>query len=187
MTSRHFAALGIALLASGALGSNCHPTKYESRPAGTDGTARWALAIAQPVISSFAPDAELREVLGSQIFLDGRLPANGGDWSFAAYSPAMSMTIQVTVDFDGKTTMTTRADAAPGPGIQVPLTASWADSSTVFAATDGHRDAAATIANLVALNVSSYPSAAGQAVWAIDFDTGANQLVSATGMYIGPQ
>jgi hypothetical protein len=37
------------------------------------------------------------------------------------------------------------------------------------------------------LNVASYNGVPNQAVWAINFNAGGNQLVHADGTYIGPQ
>jgi hypothetical protein len=150
------------------------------------GSARWAFGRAQPVIAAFAPDAELRTILGYTVSLDGRLPANTGAWSFVAWSPTRS-TIQVTVSYDGTTSSSERTEAAPGPGVQRPLPAGWADSPVVFAATSGRRNPAAQIANLVVLNVASYPEAPNRAVWGINFDAPPNQLVTYDGVYIGPQ
>jgi hypothetical protein len=177
------AKLAFALALVGALAACPRPTP---RPPGNDGTARWAFGIAQPLITAFAADAEVRTILGSSVRLDGRLPANTGSWSFVAWSPTRS-TIQVTVSTRGTTSVTHRNDAAPGPGIQRPLPSSWADSSTVFAATNGKRSAAASIANLVVLNVASYSAAPDQAVWGISFDAPPNQLVAVNGTYIGSQ
>src|SRR5262245_54135262 len=170
------------------IGANagCPPTTITPRPPGTDGSARWAFAIAQPKIAAIAPDAELRTVIGAFISLDGRLPANTGDWSFVAWSPTHS-TIQVTVNANATTSTTQRNDAAPGPGIEKPLSAAWADSIQVFAATNGKRDPGATIANLVVLNLASYSKAPNKAVWGINFNAGANQLVAVDGTYIGPE
>jgi hypothetical protein len=178
-----FLELGCALALVGAIAGCPRPTP---RPAGNDGTARWAFGIAQPLITAFAADAQVRTILGASVHIDGRLPANTGSWSFVAWSPTRS-TFQVTVSANGTTSTTQRNDAAPGPGIQRPLPLNWADSSAVFAATNGKRNAAASIANLVVLNVASYPEAPNQAVWGINFDAPPNQLVSVNGTYIGPQ
>ena len=178
--------LGISALAvvvAGAMAGCPMPTP---RPPGTDGTSRWAFGIAQPVITAFAADAQVRTILGNTVNLDGRLPSNTGSWSFVAWSPTRS-TIQVTVSANGTTTTSQRTDAAPGPGIQQPLTASWADSPQVFAATNGKRDPGAHVANLIVLNIASYSQAPGRAVWGINFDAGPNQLVAADGTYIGPE
>jgi hypothetical protein len=124
--------------------------------------------------------------LGATVGLDGRLPSNTGSWSFVAWSPTRS-TIQVTVSANGTTSSAQRNDPAPGPGIQVPLPAGWADSPQVLAATSGKRAAGATVANLIVLNVTSYTQAPGAAVWGINFDAGPNQLVAVGGAYIGPE
>jgi hypothetical protein len=178
-----FGIAGLALVVVGAMAGCPMPTP---RPAGSDGTSRWAFGIAQPVIAAFAADAQVRTILGNTVGLDGRLPSNTGAWSFVAWSPTRS-TIQVTVNANGTTSSSQRTDAAPGPGIQVPLTAAWADSPQVLAATSGKRAAGATVANLIVLNVASYASAPNTAVWGINFDAGPNQLVAATGGYIGPE
>jgi hypothetical protein len=157
-----------------------------SRGPGSDGSARWAFAIARPEIAAFAADAELRTIYGFTVNLDGRLPANTGSWSFVAWSPTRS-TIQVIVKADGTASSSQRTDAAPGPGIQRPLPVNWADSIQVFAVTNGRRDPAARLANLVVLNVASYSQAPNRAVWGISFDVPPNQLVTFDGTYIGPQ
>ncbi|HEX8109363.1 MAG TPA: hypothetical protein VF516_16645 [Kofleriaceae bacterium] len=186
MYARSLAVHRLGILAFALAIAGCPPSPNIPRPPGTDGGARWAFAIAEPVIHGIAPDAELREILGAVVNLDGRIPSNGGDWSFVAWSPTRS-TIQVTVSFHGTTSTSQRTDAPPGPGIQVPLPANWADSIAVFAATSGKRDPGATIANLVVLNVASYTEAPGKATWGINFNAGQNQLITATGSYIGPE
>ena len=173
-------------LAIAAAGAGCPPTPVTPRPPGSDGGARWAFGIAEPKIAAIAGDAQLRTIIGSTVQLDGRLPANTGNWSFVAWSPTHS-TIQVTVSASGAVSTTQRNDAAPGPGIEIPLPASWADSTTAFAATNGKRDPGATIANLVVLNIASYTQAPGKAVWGINFNAGANQLIAVNGSYIGPE
>lgn len=175
----------IAVVAFLALGASCPPPV--PRPVGdTTGGARWAFAIAQPSITAFAADAELRTILGGPVGVDGRLPSNVGSWSFVAWSPTHS-TIQVNVSFNGVASSSTRTEAAPGPGVQRPIPSDWADSIAVFTATDGKRLATATVANLVALNAASYAQAPNKATWAINFNAGPNLLVSAEGAYIGPE
>jgi hypothetical protein len=180
-------ALGISALALAVVAAiaGC-PTPTPRPPGGNDGTSRWAFAIAQPKIAAFAGDAQLRTIVGASINADGRLPSNTGSWSFVAWSPTRS-TIQVTVNADGTASSSQRNDPAPGPGIQQPMPASWADSPQVFGATVGKRDAAAHVANLVVFNLVSYTQAPGKAVWGINFDAGQNQLVAADGTYIGPE
>ena len=155
-----------------------------ARPAGTDGTARWAFNIAQP---SLGGDYELRQILGTMVFVDGRLPANVGNWSFVTWSPSQQSIRQVTVAADASVSVDNRAEAAPGPGIAGTLPATWADSPAVLGSTNGTRDANATIAKLMVLNVASYNGVPNQAVWGINFDAGGNQLVRPDGTYIGPQ
>ena len=182
--SRRLGLVALAL-AVAAVTTGCPPNPNIPRPPGTDGGAKWAFAIAEPVIHGFAADAELRTIIGAAVNLDGRLPSNGGSWSFTAWSPTRS-TIQVTVAANGTTSTTQRNEAAPGPGIQVPLPA-WVDSIAVFAATNGHRDAGASIAQLVVLNLASYSKAPGKATWGMNFNAGQNQLVAANGTYIGTE
>lgn len=177
---------GLFALALALVGTMAGCPTPTPRPSGSDGSARWAFGIAQPEITAFAADAEVRTITGAVVNLDGRLPANTGSWSFVAWSPTRS-TIQVTVAANGTTSTSLRADAAPGPGIQRPLPLTWADSLQVFAATTGKRNASASIANLVVLNVASYSQAPNAAVWGINFDAPPNQLVAVNGTYIGPQ
>ncbi len=179
-------AAAMVLLVAGGMGARCTPPV--PRPIGSDeGSARWAFAIAEPQITAFAPDVELREILGAAVALDGRLPSNTGDWSFVAYSASKAKVLQVTVSFDGAPSTTERAESPPGPGIVRPLPAGWANSTTVFQATNGKRDPAASVGQLVVLNIASYSGAPNQAVWAINFNAGANQLVRFDGSYIGPE
>ena len=182
--ARRFGVMALAL-AVAAVTAGCPPNPNIPRPPGTDGGAKWAFAIAEPVIHGIAADAELRTVIGAAVNLDGRLPSNGGSWSFTAWSPTRS-TVQVTVSANGTTSTTQRNEAAPGPGIEVPLPA-WADSIQVFAATNGHRDPGASIAQLVVLNLASYSKAPGKATWGMNFDAGPNQLVAANATYVGAE
>jgi hypothetical protein len=182
---RRLGTLAVALAILG-VAAGCPPTTITPRPPGSDGGARWAFGIAQPKISAIAGDAQLRTIIGASVNLDGRLPANTGSWSFVAWSPTHS-TIQVTVNFDGTTSTTQRTEAAPGPGIQVPMPTSWADSIQVFAATNGKRGPGSTFANLVVLNIASYSQAPGKATWGINFNAPPNQLVALNGTYIGPE
>lgn len=155
---------------------------------GTDGSARWALAIAEPRLTSFAADAELREIIGSGIALDGRLGTDTGAWSLVAYSTARAQTLQVTVDARGNATSAIRDAAPPGPGVVRPLPAGWADSVAVFAAIRPHLSASVKAVGLAALNAADYGGdVAGQAAWGVSFDQGPNHLVRWDGKYVGPQ
>jgi len=179
MSKRIVAAVTLGVVI-GALGCN----KPVPRPAGTDGTSRWAYGIAQP---SFGGDYELRQILGGMVFLDGRLPANTGSWSFVAWSPSQQKTRQVTIAANASVSVSDRNAAPPGPGIAGTLPSTWADSPQILGATDGRRDSNATIAKLMALNVTRFNGTQSQAAWGINFDAGNNQLVSVDGTYLGPQ
>jgi hypothetical protein len=168
------AVAGLAVLAG------CPLPAPVSRPPGPDGTARWAWAIAQPVIQGLASDAQLRGIHGLNVFTDGRLPANIGAWSFITWSPGQNRKVQVTVNASGGTS-TVFSDSEPqGPT----LNASWADSPQVLAATNGHRDPSASLVNLMVLGYGQ-PGAAGDAAWGINFNAGTNQIVRWNGTYIG--
>ena len=159
----------------------------QTRPGPTfDGSVHWAYAIAQPLITPFAPDVQLYYVLGAGISPDGRLPSNLGDWSFIAWSQSRNQEIQVIVKYDGTTSTSTHAQAtAPGSGLVVP--AGWANSPVIFQATIPHRPSVSE-AQLVAFNLNRYNALAwNQAVWNIHFDSGPNQLVKWDGTYLGAQ
>ncbi len=79
----------------------------------TDGSARSSLSIAQPLITAFAADAQLYQVLGADVGRDGRLPANTGTWSFVTWSLSQQKTFQVTVKYDGTTSTSTRSEPSP--------------------------------------------------------------------------
>src|SRR5712692_2228286 len=153
----------------------------------TDGSAKWGLKIAQPLITNFAADAKLYEIFGADIGLDGRLPANTGDWSFVAWSPSQHVSFQVTVKFDGSTSTTTHSDPSPPSLNGQPIPAAWADSLDVFGVVAPYLACGAGRAQLAVLNVASYAEAPNQSAWAINFDAGQNQLVKWDGTYIGPQ
>src|SRR5688572_14040906 len=79
--------------------------KGQVRPGpGSDGSARWAADLARPRIAAFAPDAELRTIVGARIASDGRLFANTGSWSVAAFSPSRQEKIDVIVSANGTIT-----------------------------------------------------------------------------------
>jgi hypothetical protein len=178
------------LLLSAALLStltSCKTTPQPRSGSSFDGSAQWAWAVAQPMVTAFATDAQIYNILGAVIFPDGRLPANTGDWSFVTWSPTKHQQFQVTVNFDGTaTSSTTNVASAPGVG-GTAIPAGWANSIVVFQATVGHRASAVTIANLAVLNVASYPTQPGPNVWAINFDVPPNQLVRWDGTYLGTE
>jgi hypothetical protein len=159
-----------------------------ARPAGgTDGTARWAFALASPKMTG---DYELRQILGSEVMVaDGRLAANIGSWEFVAWSPSLKSKKQITVRYDAATSESTSSEAAPGPGVvKAALSATWADSPQLMSATDGKRASDDTFSPLMVANFTDYPKTAGQSVWGITFNGhGENQLVAIDGTYISPQ
>ena len=176
--------IAVALLATLSVAGCKDPV---SRPAGgTDGTARWAFALASPKMTG---DYELRQILGSQVMVDGRLAANTGSWEFVTWSPSLQSKKQITVGHDGATSESTSSEATPGPGVvKAAIPATWADSPQIINATNGKRAAGATHSPIMIANVTNYPKATGQAVWGINFDGGGNnQLVGLDGTYIGDQ
>jgi hypothetical protein len=145
------------------------------------GTSRQAYSIAQSVVDGFADDAELRTIVSSTgVNLEGQ-----GIWTFEWYSRSRGATFAVTVQPSGATSTSQNTVPAPGPGVTTPAPANWADSAVVVAATKDHRPLSVTQALPVFFNVTSYPQAAAQAVWALGFSGGNSELVSATGGYIG--
>lgn len=164
------------------LGSNCNQPSPQPRPANPyDGSAYWARDIAQPLIASFAADAQIYNVMGAQVMVDGRLPANLGNWSIVAWSPSQQQEFQVIVKNDGTASTTTRQQAsAPGANNQ-PVPAGWVNSTTIFSATNGHRNPGASLATLAVFNIATY----SRAMWGINFNAGENQYVNWDGTYIG--
>jgi hypothetical protein len=175
----------VILVTATGCGSVSPPAPHPGAP--DWGTARWGYAVAQPAIAGFASDAALYEILGTQIYRDGRLPANTGDWSFVAWSPSLKQIFQVTVKFDGTSSTTTRSANAPPSQNSQALAANWADSTTVFAAVAPSLTCGVTHAELAVLNVASYAEAPNQPAWGLHFDVGQNQLVRWDGVYIGSQ
>ena len=152
-----------------------------------NGSAKWALNIAQPLINGFAPDAQVYSILGANIYKDGRLPPDTGDWSFVAWSPSRNQEFQVTVLYNGSTNSSTRSRTS-APGVTgLPIPAGWVNSTVIFNATAPHRNSGAQYANLVVFNFTNFPTAPGQAVWGINFNVGPNLLVRWDGTYLGPQ
>jgi hypothetical protein len=168
---------------------NCTTVSPQPRTGGAfgDGSAKWALKIAEPLITAFAADVNLYEVFGADVGLDGRLPSNTGDWSFVAWSPTKQTSFQVTVKFDGSTSTTTRNEPSPPSFNGQAVPAGWVDSVDAFAIVAPYLACAATRAQVAVLNVASYAEAPNQSAWAINFDAGQNQLVKWDGTYIGPQ
>ncbi len=164
------------------LGSNCNQPAPVTRPGSPyDGSAFWARDIAQPLITNFANDAQLHNIMGAQVIVDGRLPANLGNWSIVAWSPSRQEEFQVIVRNDGTTSTSTRQQtSAPGANNQ-PIPAGWVNSTVIFNATTGHRDPGATMATLAVFNIATYTRPA----WGLNFNAGVNQYVNWDGTYIG--
>jgi hypothetical protein len=137
--------------------------------------------------ASFASDAVLQSIQGIAIDPTTGQLSSAGSWAFVWYSASHGANLTVTVG--ASDAASSSQQPATGPSGIAAIPANWADSAVVLAATSGHRDPSATLANLIVFNVASYPQAPNQAVWAINFNgTGAtNQLVGATGVYIGPE
>lgn len=152
-----------------------------------NGSAKWALQIAQPVISACAADAQIYQILGAVIWRDGRLPENTGTWSFVSWSPTTREICQVTVDHGGGTRTSTRdSDTAPSTASGGVIPAAWVNSTAVFSAIPG-AEITRDSAQLVVFNVASYDEAPNTAVWGINFAGGKNPLVRWDGYYIGTQ
>jgi len=152
-----------------------------------EGSAKWALNIAQPSITAFAADAHLYNILGTMIYKDGRLPNNTGNWSFVAWSANQQKEFQVTVKYDGTTSTSTRSVASPPSPNRQPIPSGWVNSTDIFAVLAPHLSGGVTHAQLVVFNLVSYPQAPNQAVWGINFNQGPNQLVLWDGTYLGSQ
>jgi hypothetical protein len=146
-------------------------------------TSSAALSLAQPVATKIAADAQLQYVLASDVDpATGQITSNGA-WGFTWYSPSLKQDIVVTVYATGSPTSSQQSSAGPS-GVQLPIPAP-VDSAMVFAATNGHRNATATLATLTVYNVASYNLAPGQAVWGIAFNDNSGAYVSASGTYLG--
>jgi hypothetical protein len=165
--------------------SGCQCDKGQVRPGPVfDGSARWAVDLAQPRITAFAPDAELRSILGARVAADGRLFANVGSWSVIAFSQSRQEKIQVTVSATGA--LTESVSAATGAGIQVPLPPGWINSPEMFNLARQHVPAF-NEATLVTFNFTDFGGdLAGKATWAIN-TPGGNVLVSFDGAIARPQ
>jgi hypothetical protein len=181
--SRSRAQLALAMILLVLVVTGCpNPVPAVPRPpGGDDGSARWAVAQAHPALMSCAADVEVRAILGARISMNGRLFTNVGTWSVVGWSPSQQQTCQVNVSFDGSTSTTTRAQAAPGPGIQRPMPLG--ENSTAIFADMSTRETSAQEATLVLFNESTFPGHPGQAVWAINASH--NYWYSAAGAFLG--
>lgn len=176
----------VLLLGSVILSASCPKPVPRPYPA-FDGSAKWALNIAQPSITSFAADAQLYNILGTMIYKDGRLPSNTGTWSFVVWSANQQKELQVSVNYDGTISTSTRSLSSPVSPNGQPIPSGWVNSTDIFAALAPHLSSGVTHAKLIAFNLVSYPQAPNQAVWGINFNQGPNQLVKWDGTYLGHQ
>jgi hypothetical protein len=162
----------------------CNSPTPEQRPGDPfDGSVHWARDIAQPLIDGFAPDAQLYNIMGVQIYSDGRLPVNTGNWSLQAWSPSRQEKIQIVVRYDGSTSTTTSEQTSPPSSNGQPVPAGWVNSTVIFDATAPYRDPHVTVATLVVFNISTYDDP----VWGINFSSGSepNHFVNWDGTYLG--
>lgn len=154
---------------------------------GFDGSVKWALQLAQLEIDNFAADADLYTILGALVWMDGRLPANSGTWSFVTWSQSLKQQLQVTVRYDGNVTRSvTDKESPPSTGSGGPLPAGWVNSTDIFSAIPS-QEIARSFAQLVVFNITSYPQAPNTALWVMNFAGGNNPIVRWDGVYIGTQ
>jgi len=100
------------------------------------GAARWADALARQRAAEWARDAELCQITGIGVGIDGWLPDRGGTWQLIFWSPQKTGVLEVAVDSDGKAHAQERR-APPQRGHSVP--ALWCDSSKAWASTRPHQ------------------------------------------------
>jgi hypothetical protein len=154
-------------------GAACPPGQVRPGPT-RDGSARWAVDLAQPRITAFAPDAQVRTIVGARIASDGRVFANVGSWSVAAYSESRHEKLEVIVSANGA--LSESVSAATDVGVQVPLPASWINSTDVFARVRALVPAFEEAA-LVTFNLTDFGAElAHKATWAVN-TPGGNVLV----------
>jgi len=165
--------LGLFVVSAVLWGGAC--PRGQVRPGDSlDGSARWAVTLAGHRITSFAPDSQLRTIVGARIAADGRVFANVGSWSIVAYSASRHQKIEVIVAANGA--LTESVSASTGEGIQTPVPASWINSIEVFARARG-RVPAFQEATLVTFNLTDFGAElAGKATWAVN-TPGGNVLV----------
>lgn len=131
------------------------------------GAARWAEAVVQQRVAAWARDAQLCQVLGIGVGIDGWLPDRGGTWQLTYWSPQKTSVMQVSVDTEGKVRAQEKGEA-PQSGHSVP--ALWSDSPKAWAATRSHQkgEPLSTFDAELALDADRehFP---GQCVWRIRF------------------
>ena len=149
-----------------------------------DGSAQWALDIAQPLISGFAPDAQVYVIDGAIVQTDGRLFADAGGWGFMTWSQSLQKMYTVSVKYDGSTTTKT-VDRPTPPGRGQPIPAGWLNSPAIFQVANPHVNDAPDQVTLVLVNWDDYPEAPGQAVWGLVYSNpGGTHKVTWDGTYL---
>ncbi len=146
------------------------PEGPKARPAGTDGSARWAFDVASPRAKTvLAPDAIVVEITGEDVMPDGRLAANRGKWTLSFSSFTAAQRVPVAVDYLRNVTVGT----AVAPGVIRALGAppgTFPDSTNIFASSVGKGAAGArTVDNPVQC---AFDSIAGTHVWTIKLKVG---------------
>jgi hypothetical protein len=166
-------AWGLFVVTAVLWGCSCPPGRLRPGPP-YDGSAKWAVDLAQPRFAAFAADAQLRTIAGARIASDGRVFANAGSWAVAAFSESRQQKIEVTVSASG--VVSESISAVPPAGIQVPLPAGWINSTDVFVHV---RSLVPPFdeAPLVTFNMTDFGAElAGQATWGVN-TPGGNVLV----------
>jgi len=150
-----------------------------------EGSAHWAMQIAQPLINNFAGDAQLYSVQGVQIFSDGRLPANAGSWGMQSWSPSLQKEFQVVVKFDGTTTTHTRDETDPPSANGQPVPSGWVNSTDIFQAVADNTQGNPGVADLAVFNIATY----SVPIWGLHFPNASesNHYVNFDGTYIGTE
>jgi len=97
------------------------------------GSIHWAQNLAQNDIDAWANDAELHQVIGNNIYVDGRLPIDRGSWSLVMWSPSLGVSRQFTVDFQANLSNTDAGAVTSAPGAYGPVPANYVNSTEIFA------------------------------------------------------
>lgn len=138
--------------------------ELQARTAGTDGSAKWAYSAALPMAQSqIGSDVVLVEISGEDLIPDGRLAANSGKWILTFSSYNQRVQIPITIDYAGNLTVGERTR----PSRIEPISSSFADTTTVFAATLSHSASGKrTVQSPVILR---YDKVTGSHVWSINY------------------
>jgi hypothetical protein len=149
-----------------------------------EGSAYWALAIAQPKITAFSSDAKVYSIVGAIIQTDGRLFVDAGGWSFIAYSPSLQKELTAQVIYDGTVTTKTENRTTPS-GRGYPIPDGWLNSTDIFQIVSSHLNGSTSQVNMLVFNWDNYPEARGQAIWVLSYShSGGNHKVKWDGTYL---